>query len=295
MNRRKIDRFAVRYLGDVADATGQLVDHLDETLPKALFFVRPEVYLARSYLYGLAVFAASWLLVIASAVLEATGVLVVPGGLYVALLLLPFVLAVCTFLTHFLIPDAKILTRRQDIDAKLPYALNYVSTVASAGMPPDQIFESLANQDVYGEISNEAGRISHDIRVMGKDLVTALTDASDRTPSSRFQSFLQGAITALTSGEDLEQYFRSKSEQFLVQNRQEERRFQESLGVLAESYVTVVVGAPVFLIVLLSMTFVFGESSPSEAIALGYGLVLVLIPLAQAGFVTVVKAITPEV
>jgi hypothetical protein len=56
--------------------------------------------------------------------------------------------------------------------------------------------------------------------LLGHDIVTALNRAIDRTPSIKFQDFLQGQITPLTSGGDLKHYFLSKSDQFLYENRQ---------------------------------------------------------------------------
>lgn len=290
----KFDRYALRLFGEYAKSSTQAVEHLSKILPQAHVFIRPEAYLAKTLMVTLLTFGGllfGFLLVLA---LNVWGGLGLPGGAVLLIAFVPAIFAAGTFVSYFMAPSATALNRKRDIDAKIPYALNYISTVASAGMPPDRIFQSLAGQKVYGQVAKEAALISRDIHVLGRDLVTALVAASDRTPSTKMQSFLQGAVTALTSGEDLEHYFLMKAEQFTVENRHEQRRFLESLGVLAESYVTVVVGAPVFLIVLLSMTFVFGGGSPETALAMGYGLVLFLVPLSQIGFITVIKTITPE-
>ena len=63
--------------------------------------------------------------------------------------------------------------------------------------------------------------------------------------------------------------------------------------MLAESFVTVVVAAPLFLIVILSvMTSLGGDAE--QTLVLGYSLVLLLLPLAQFGFAMTIKTMTPE-
>ncbi|HET6399721.1 MAG TPA: hypothetical protein VFH47_09235, partial [Candidatus Thermoplasmatota archaeon] len=58
-------------------------------------------------------------------------------------------------------------------------------------------------------------------------------------------------------------------------------------------FVTVVVAAPLFLIVILSVMTSFGGSA-DDTLVLGYSLILVLIPLSQLGFAWTIKVMTPE-
>jgi flagellar protein FlaJ len=51
------------------------------------------------------------------------------------------------------------------------------------------------------------------------------------TPSPSLQDFLQGAITVVTSGGELEPYFKIKTEQYLIDNRQKQKEFLETLGI----------------------------------------------------------------
>ncbi len=289
----KYQRLAYRLLGSQVDRSARANTHLQLSLQKAHINMRPEVYLGYSYLNMILVFAGSMALIGILAILAALGVLPVPPALFALLIPVPLFLAFVVYLMTFLLPDIKASNRARDIDAKLPYALNYMATMASAGVTPGKLFESLSRQHLYGEVANEAAMIARDIDVLGHDLITALTDAIDRSPSIKFQDLIQGAITAMSSGGDLKDYFQTKSEQFMFENRQDQKKFLDSLGVLAESYVTVVVGGPVFVIVLLSVMLMFGGSG-SGMLGTGYLLVLFLIPLAQAGFGFTIDYITPE-
>lgn len=286
-------RFAFRLFGRYVEESAKNNAHLRVTLLRAHIAVRPEVYLSYSYLNMAVAFLATALVVAVLFALRIAGVAEVPGVAFIVLLPLPAVLAATIYLTTFILPDLRAGARGRDIDAKLPYALNYISIMASAGITLDKVMASLAKQPVYGEISNEAAWISRDLDLLGKDILGALAAAIDRSPSIKFQDFLQGAIINITSGGDMKNYFRSKSEQFAYENRQDQKKFLESLGVIAESYVTVVVAAPLFLLVLLSVMTMLGGSG-REALTIGYVMVLALLPLAQAGFIVTIRGITME-
>lgn len=287
-------RFAYQVFGTSVEDQARSNTHLRRTLQQAQMQVRPEVYLAVAYMNMVATFGAGMLLVASLAILDALAIVQLPLLVFVFFIPLPFVLSAIVYLITFLIPDVIAGNRGRDIEAKLPYALNYVATMAQAGMTPDRIFESLSQQEVYGEVAKEAAMITRDVNVLGRDLVTALNEAVDRSPSVRWQDLLQGAIATLTSGGDLKEYFISKSEQFMSENRQAQTRALDDLGVLAESFVTVVVAAPLFLIVLFTITSAFGGGG-STSLASGYLLIAVLLPLAHLGFAVTIKATVPEV
>ncbi len=206
---------------------------------------------------------------------------------------LPVVIAAIIYIASLVLPELRVASRAGDIDAKIPYAINFIATMASAGAPPERIFSSLARQPIYGEVAHEAAWISRDMNVLGLDVITAIGDAVGRTPSAKFQDFLQGAITTLSTGGDLKDYFNNKAEQYMLDNRQVQQQFLESLGVLAESFVVVVVAAPLFLMVILSTMSSLG-GDPASMIKIGYILVLAMLPLAQAGFAFTLKVSTPE-
>lgn len=286
-------RFAYRFLGRFAETSAKSNVHLRLALQRAHISMRPEVYLAYSYTNIVFAFAGTAVLVVLLFAARALGLVAVPAGVFAVLIPAPALLAATIYLTAFLLPDLRASTRGRDIDAKLPYALNYIAIMASAGIPIDRIFASLARQPVYGEIANEAAWISRDMDMLGRDVVGALNAAIDRAPSIKFQDLLQGAIINVMAGGDLKNYFRAKSDQYAYESRLDQKKFLENLGVLAESFVVVVVAAPLFVLVLLSVMTMFG-SSGGEALLIGYIMILALLPLAQAGFAMTIKTINLE-
>lgn len=290
---RSHERLGYRLFGARATRIVGRNPHLGLALQRARIPLRPEVYLAGAYMVGVGAALLALLPVALVIGLAAAHYVALPSTFVLFLIPAPFILGAMVYLLALVLPDLRAMNRTRNLNAKLPYALNYIATMASAGATPENLFGSLAEQTMYGEVSQEAAWIARDLRLLGFDIVTALQRAIDRSPSEKFQDFLQGTITALTSGGDLKQYFTGKSEQFVYENRQEQKKFLEGLGVLAESFVTVVVAAPLFLIVILSVMTSFGGSA-DQTLIIGYILVFVLIPASQAGFAWTVHVMTPE-
>lgn len=293
MALRRFERVAHRLFGAAAGRAAAANAHLRITLQKAHINLRPEVYLASAYLTTLLASLGTLLPVLILLGLSAAGILDLSPRTLIILAPAPVVVAVMVYLLTLVLPDLRAANRARDIDAKLPYALNYVATMASAGATPETVFASLAQQPIYGVVAQEAARITRDVQYLGADILTALSRGIERSPSPKLEDLLQGAITTLTSGGDLKTYFVQKSEQFLYENRQEQKRFLDGLGILAESFVTVVVAAPLFLIIILTVMTSFGGDA-TQTLVLGYTLVFVLIPVSQAGFAWAIKVMTPE-
>lgn len=293
MTLTPFERTAYRLFGGRARRAVRREPTLGTALQRARMAVRPEVFLATAYLAALLVALAGLLVVAAVAALTWLGAVPVAWRFFVLLVPGALVLGTAAYLVTLILPAMRALGRARRIDAKLPYAINYLSTMAAAGATPEQLFGTLAEQPLYGDVAVEAQWIARDMRVLGQDIVTALQNGIDRSPSEKWRDFLQGAVTTLTSGSDIKAFFAAKADQYLYENRQDQRKFLEGLGVLAESFVTVVVAAPLFLIVILSVMTSFG-GSPQDALLIGYALIFLVIPLSQVGFAWTIKVMTPE-
>lgn len=288
----KFQKWSYRVFGRSARRSAENNPRLRLALERAHIILRPDVYLASGYMAMFLSAMVTFLPILFLVGMSAMGMPAPAMTQLLPLLPLPALLPVTLYVTMVLIPEMKAMERARDIEKNLPYALNYIATMAGAGTTPDKVFGALAKNQMYGEVTNEAAWICRDLDLLGCDIMTALAKASDRTPSQKFQDFLQGAITVLGSGGDLQEYFLGKSNQFLADNRQEQTRALEGLGVMAEAFVTVVVAAPLFLIVMLSVMTSFG-ADPAQVLLLGYLLVLVMLPLSQAGFAATIQFMTP--
>ncbi len=200
-------------------------------------------------------------------------------------IVVPPLLGAFTYAIYNMVPRSKIKERKKNIDRNLSYATNYMAAMASADVTPSSIFRGLAQQDIYGEIKKESEKIARDIDFFGKDLIKVLQKAISRSPSEKFQDFIQGIITTANSGGSLKVYFMSKSDQYMKENRLIQERDLQTLGVMAESFVTVVVAAPLFLIIMMSTMAMMGQSGGDVLLA---ATIFGLIPTAQIVFAVLI-------
>ena len=198
------------------------------------------------------------------------------------------------YLISFQSPKSTASARKKDIDRRISHAMSFVSTLASADVNIDVIFKELAKQPMYGEIQKEAQWITRDVDLLGKDILNAIRDGAMRTPSNKFQDFLQGVVTTTLSGGHLKPYFVMKTEQFQKEAKMSSKANMETLGMMAESFVTVVVAMPLFLIVMMSLMGMIG-SGGSDSLVFLYIIVYLMIPMSQFGFIIVLQSLTQEV
>lgn len=197
-----------------------------------------------------------------------------------------------TYAIFLIYPGIMAGERKRNIDATLPYAINYITAMSTAGITPAEVFRLLGQSKIYGESAVEARYISREVDIFGKDLLDALRIGGQYTPSSRMRDFLQGATASISAGSNLTEYFRTKSEQYTRENRLEQKTFLETLGLISESYVTALVAGTLFLIILQSiMSTISGETDPLFL----YAVIYAIIPLGSIMFVILISSMTPEV
>lgn len=263
---------------------------LEEDLRRARITVRAEAYLASILLYTALTAAVSLVLALLLVPLLILA-LDAPAFTWGAVLVVPLLSAGIGYVAMMSTPASTAKKRGKDVNLKLPYATNYIAAMASAGVIPAEIFKSLSRQEIYGDVAKEAAMIFKDLEVHGKDIVTALRRAIDRSPSVKFEELLQGAITTVTSGGDLTGYFRQKAVRYQWENRVEQKQFIETMGLMAETYVTAAVAGPLFLLVMVAIIVLMGSGTMIQIQLIVY----LLLPVINVGFILGLRAMIPEV
>lgn len=286
-------RFALRLFGSAARRGAERSDKTRHALEQAHIEMLPEAFLAFTWLNTALAVLVGYLAVFAT--LASAAVVGASPPLPVAAILLaaPLMVGSAVYVSQAVYPDYRAGERRRAIERDLPYAVNFIAAMASAGVVPSVLLRDLAREQTYGEVSREVAWLVRDIDLLGLDLLTAIHRATGRTPSRKFQEFLQGAKTTILSGGDLKTYFMAKADQYMGENRRVQKDFIESLGLLAESYVTVVIAGPLFMLVMLSIMLLIGSSNVSSEAFL-FLLIFVMLPLAHGTFSWVIKTMAPE-
>ncbi len=208
--------------------------------------------------------------------------------------MLPLIAGMAVYGLLYIIPGSNASTRGRDINKRIGPSMSFISAMASADVNVDVIFKELARQDIYGSVKEEAEWITRDTELLGIDVITAISRGAQRTPSDRFQDFLQGVVTTSTSGGQLKPYFLQKADQYEKEMRIQNRAMLENLGLMAETYVTVVVAFPLFLIIIMAIMAIIGGLAPGIAITLLYMVTAIMVPVSQFGFIFYVWNMTEE-
>jgi archaeal flagellar protein FlaJ len=264
---------------------------LEENLVKAHMRMRADEFMATVYATALiaaivlAVVGAVLAFILISSGLEIFGILAGIG--------LPVLGGVGTFFVLQGSPGSRAKGRGRKIDRKISPAMSFVSAMASADVNVDQIFKELGRQKIYGEVAEEAAWITRDTELLGVDILTAIRNGAARSPSKRFQDFLQGVVTTATSGGQLKPYFLLKAEQYERENKLAQLQRVETMGLLAETFVTVVVAFPLFLVIIIAIFAIIGGGG-TFMIDVLWAIVGLMIPLSQFGFIFFMYTITQE-
>ena len=195
------------------------------------------------------------------------------------------------FLLFILYPRIKGWEREAKIDGHLPYAICWMSFMATTGVIPYLIFKKLAEtEEFFGETSKEAKLVVKDVELLGFDFVSALRNLAYATPSTHLRTFIQGAMTNALSGGEMGTYFISKAREAMEENRKKFTEFIATLGLISEVYIIGLVAAPLLIIVMFAAMMMLGGTSPMILMVIIYGF----IPLGSMLFLLLTDALTPE-
>ncbi len=164
----------------------------------------------------------------------------------------PFVFSILFYSSALIYPYAAAKSRKTAIDLKLPHAITYMRSLCGA-MPLYEVFRQIfSEKDLYGEVSEEFGFIVRDVELFGENLVKAMTNLMDSTPSESLKEFLEGLIMVFESGGDMKDYMASKTNNLREKARRQLEVHMKTLEILAEVFVVFFVALPVFLLIMVS-------------------------------------------
>jgi len=196
----------------------------------------------------------------------------------------------------YIYPIIKADSAKRNLEEGLPFTTGYLSILAGAGVPPAQMFHSLAKIDASLAICREAKNVVRDVELFGVDIISALDSASKQTPSQKFKDLLEGFISTMHSGGELGKYLSERSAQYMRLKRIALRRLGDTLGVLAEFYVVLLVAGPLIMVVMLAVMAMLGGAMPGllNPRLLLYLLTYLGIPVGSIAFLIMLDMVSPK-
>ncbi len=173
------------------------------------------------------------------------------------LLVLYFVLVIFYFILSFSIFIIYIFYRKKaiqkEIDHFLPDAVMHLSTLSTTGLPYFKMFKIMSLIEEYGEVSKVFKRIATNVEVYGMDFLEALREEADKTPSTHLKEVFYGILTVIRSGGSISNFLLNKSYDLMRLKEHKEKEYIDTLSMIAELYVTVLIAGPLMAIIILSV------------------------------------------
>ncbi len=211
--------------------------------------------------------------------------------LFVSMIILGVIGYIVTYTTFMLIPSFNASERKSKINKALPSAVTFMYAMSKGGADIISIIRSLHEaENTYGEVSKEIGFIIRDMDYFGNDLRIAMLNCVNQTPSDMMQDLLSNLLSVIDSGGDVTSYLNNKVEQYRMRVLQDQKSFLEILGLMAESYVTMFVAGPLFIIIMSSVMTIMNGGSPMIL----YILVYAVLPIGSVMFVVMISMLTPQ-
>ena len=209
---------------------------------------------------------------------------------FVIVILIAFVIAILTPIGFYFYPNSLIHDRQKKIKHDLPFALVHMSAVAGSGAAPISIFELLVESEEYPELKKEIRKIMNYVNLFGYNLSNALRNVAATTPSEELKELLNGMISTIETGGDLKGYLKEKADGALDDYKLERKREVDALATFSEVYTSILIAAPLLMIVTLSIINSIGGSIAGISVRtlaiLGVGIAL---PLLNVGFMGFLK------
>jgi flagellar protein FlaJ len=204
-------------------------------------------------------------------------------------------LGVAVFSLLYFLPSLLATTRRRKMDLELPYVASHMSILAAAAIPPTRIFKLLEDSRTTPEVASDSNEIVRDVEILGKDIMTALETERDRSPSRVFGDMLEGLVATIRSGGNMKNYLLDATHTIMDLRRIAAKQLIESLGVFAETYISLMIVFPLLIIVMFSVMALIGGGLGGISVTMMMSLVTYgIIPVCGMAVIVMLDSILVE-
>jgi archaeal flagellar protein FlaJ len=293
MDLEKPLSMAYQVMGDKTRRFMPLFKDLDQTMQQSGLRINFKAYVSLTVLTAL-------LITTAVAVAVPVMLVLVSSMSLMSALLFGFggALFACAFavIGFYLYPVYHSDKHKRDLEDELPFTTGYMAILANAGVAPEKIFHSLANLSHPLAVSTEAKDVVTNINLFGLDVISALEKTSSRTPSEKFRDTIEGIISTIHTGGNLGGFLREKFQTAMKLKKLSLKKYSDSLSVLSEVYVALLLTGPLLLVIMVSVMSVLGGGgigalSPDLLLSL---LTYLIIPVCAVIFLIILDSTSPK-
>ena len=187
-----------------------------------------------------------------------------------------------TLFLFYSYPGAENKSLKGRINEELPFAVIHMASISGSGIQPLEIFRIIGMSDEYKYLGQEIRKILNQTNLYGYGLTNALRNVARATPSPKLAELLNGISITIHSGGDIKKFFEKRGQSLLLEYRLEREKYTKTTETFMDLYISIVIAAPMILLMLLIMISVSGMS-------IGFGVAEM--SLAVVGVVAIINII----
>ena len=173
---------------------------------------------------------------------------------------LPLIIPLAVLVVLYYYPSTEKSAISSRINEELPFAVIHMNSISGSGIAPVEIFKIIALSKEYPFLRKEIIKVLNQINIYGYDLVSALNNVSKNTSNQKLAELFAGISTTINSGGSLSSFFEKRSESLLGNYKLEKEKAIKIAETSMDIYISVVIAAPMILMLMLVMISVSGIS-----------------------------------
>lgn len=179
-----------------------------------------------------------------------------------------FLFPIAAFFGLYIYPVLEASGISKKINQELPFVTMHMSAIAGSGIEPSQIFKIIALGKEYPYTKSEIKKVINQVNIYGYDLVSALKNSAKSTSSLKLSELFNGMATTISTGGSLTDFLNQRTETLLFDYKLEREKSTKSAETFMDIYISVVIAAPMIMMLLLILISVGPISIGLSPIAL---------------------------
>ena len=189
-------------------------------------------------------------------------------------------------------PMSRATERATLLEREVPFAATYITVMATGGIAPYASFKRLSTVELMPATRKEAKEIIKDVEIFGIDPLTAMAAAGEKNPLDIFKDFLSGYASTVIIGGDINHFLETKSADIFKARASRVKNAAERLGMLLESFITVVVLMSLCFYILFSVESIYSTGMGMDSSMIMYTYVFT--PMLCGVFIYLAHGMQPK-
>jgi flagellar protein FlaJ len=185
-------------------------------------------------------------------------------------------------------PKILLSQRKRQLNNRFHLMVTHMTVLSTTNIDRMEVFRKLAQEDEYGELSNELHRVVQLVDTWNQSLDDALRRRAKEVPSDTVSDFFDRLAYTMGAGQELKDYLISEQQQIIQNYSTVYEASLDSLEVMKDLYLSMILSmtfALVFAVVLPVLT----GTNPTLTVS----AVIVMYIFVQSGFFLAIRSMAP--